>query len=395
MSSHSVSYFDIEGYCVVPGPVPAASLDPDAGNVFPKFVNQLSDTAWELWYFDGGSDNGRTAFTLKEGGWRVQIFAQWPDGSMWNNELYFVESVVTTDGGGSNGRVHGFWSVRDNQSGVSFTVDPGLSAATLSFNIPQRVVGTVVLKTLDGNRQGFPSSEAAALLCPDMYYIRPISLAGAEAHLVFHSAGTDGAGESSREFTFVSGRGGMDRCWTSLSWPQLLSESYFQRAHVGPYNVQLMRILLPAASGRTPYVTARLWKHQELVCAAQQVIEAADLERLSSEGSLPAQDFITIAKVYENNEEGGGSGVTGAFRDKNVGYTIQFVGGEREGGGESTGVRPRWRFQVRHVRPWWNMPTSPPGPNATGNSAFLDVVTGGAQGEVWPSGTGDSGQLEL
>ncbi|KAK4158309.1 hypothetical protein C8A00DRAFT_10917 [Chaetomidium leptoderma] len=391
MSATSVSYFDIAGDSVVPGPVPVASFAPGVGNVFPKYVDKLSDTAWELWYFDGGSDDGRTAFTvsffrdargLKEGGWRVQVFALWPDGAMWNKELYFPESIVTADGS-LDGQVEGVWKERDNHSSVSFIVEPHVSGATLTFHVPGRVEGTVVMAAMDGNNQGLPPSEADALLCPDMYYLRPISLADAKANLVFHDI--NGAASSSREFAFTSGRGGMDRCWTPFSWPQLLCESYFLRANIGPYKMQLMRILSTEATGRKPYATARLWKGQKLVCAAQRAILPADLGRLTRDGPVPDQDAIVVEKVYENNKDG--PGVAGAFRDKNVGYVVHFIRRGKEG--------ERWRFETRHIQPWWNMPTSPPGPNATGNSAFLDTVSGGAQGEAWPAGTGGSGQLEL
>jgi hypothetical protein len=388
MSAPSVSYFDVEGDSVVPGPVPVAPFHPGSGNVFPKFVDRLSDTAWELWYFDGGSDDGKTAFTvsffrdargLKEGGWRAQVFALWPDGTTWNNELHFAESIVTADGG-FDGRIHGVWRARDDDdSAVSFTIEPDCSAATLRFKVPQRVEGTVVLRALDGNRQGLPSSESAALLCPDMYYLRPISLAEVVADLVFHSAGmsetakTTTTSESAREFKFVSCRGGMDRCWTPLSWPQLLSESYFLRAQVGPYDMQLMRILSPGANGRKPYATACLWKDQKLVCAAQQVILPADLERPSSEGKRPAEDAIAIEKVYE--DDGGRLGVTGAFRDKNVGYIIQFIG-RGKGMDEPGSSRSRWRFEVRHVQPWWNMQPALLGPTrqAIQRSWILSLV---------------------
>jgi hypothetical protein len=370
--------------------------------LFPKFPDRLSATAWELWFFDGGSNDGKMSFTCsffrdgrgnEEGGWRVQVFALWPDGSMWKDEVRFAESVVTVDRGSLNGpaqgRVDGVWRDRDNHSSASFTVEPQLGAATIRFDIKERVEGTVVLTALDGNHQGLPSSEAAALLCPDMYYVRPISLANAKADIIFHGVEMDsGPPEMVRDFKFVSGRGGMDRCWSTLSWPQLLSESYFLRAKIGPYNMQVMRILTPEFSGRKPHAIARLWKNEKVICQAQQAVDLADLA-----GRLPDEDAIAIEKVRGTES---GKGVTGAFRDKNVGYAIHFIKGTGSGtGNKSSPDGLQWRFDVRHTRPWWNMPTSPPGPDATGNSGFLESVEGGAQGEAWPPGTGRCGQLEL
>ncbi|KAG7287250.1 hypothetical protein NEMBOFW57_006757 [Staphylotrichum longicolle] len=307
MSSSRVSYFDLEDDSVVPGPVSPTPFDANAGNLFPKYPDLLSVTALELWFFDGLSGDGNTAFTtsffrdargIKNGGWGLQVLAMWPDGSTWRDEFHFCESVVTADGGPLDGsvqdRVEGVWRNHDNNSSASFTAEPQLAAVTIRFNIKQRVEGTVVLKALDGNRQGLPSSEAAAILCPDTYYMRPISLADARVDLVFHDVEmSNGSTDVVRDFKFVSGRGGMDRCWTPWSWAQLLSESYYLRANVGPYDMQVMRTITPEAYGRKLHATARLWKNRKLVCAAQRVTDLRDLT-----GGALNEDVIAIEKVH-------------------------------------------------------------------------------------------------
>jgi hypothetical protein len=125
-----------------------------------------------------------------------------------------------------------------------------------------------------------------------------------------------------------------------------------------------------------------------MICQAQSAVDLADRA-----GGLPEEDAIAIEKVHGNGSD---TAVTGAFRDKNSGYALHFIKGTGSGtGNKSSPDGLQWRFDLRHTRPWWNMPTSPPGPDATGNSGLLESVVGGAQGEAWPPGTGRCGQLEL
>ena len=77
---------------------------------------------------------------------------------------------------------------------------------------------------------------------------------------------------------------------------------------------------------------------------------------------------------------------TGTFRDRNIGYDVEFL--------QSAESEKRWLFHVRHAKTWWNMPTSAPGPNGTGNTGFVEHVTGGLVGEDY-QGVGLGGQCEL
>ncbi|KAI0873154.1 hypothetical protein GGS24DRAFT_464671 [Hypoxylon argillaceum] len=75
-----------------------------------------------------------------------------------------------------------------------------------------------------------------------------------------------------------------------------------------------------------------------------------------------------VAKKVFGDEKGA---VRGYFRDPNIGYTLGFT---RRALGNMT---ERWKFEVRYMRGWWNLPTSQPGPGGTGNSSFIVKVTSG------------------
>jgi hypothetical protein len=79
-----------------------------------------------------------------------------------------------------------------------------------------------------------------------------------------------------------------------------------------------------------------------------------------------------------------GDGLPAAFRHKNVGYRIEFL------------ADAKWVFELRHMRKWWVMPTSAPGPDATGSSAFVISVKGGlpGSGDMF-EGFGMAGQVEM
>ena len=135
--------------------------------------------------------------------------------------------------------------------------------------------------------------------------------------------------------------GGMDRVWSPLSWGQVMTESYYLRAHVGTYAMQIMRIFSDMKSGNQPHTVARLYRDGKLICATQDVVDETD-------GEVP--------------------------RDSPTGQ--------------------RWTFDVRHERTFWNLPTSAPGPNATGNTGFIESLEGGSQGESF-NGVGTGGQCQL
>lgn len=400
MASTFVSHFNALGESIVTGNVPIAGLNVDSGNLFPKMKDRINETAWELWYFDGGTDDGQTAITisffrdartLAEGGFRVQVFVMWPDGTQWKDELVFAESFIAAEGDSlANARVDGVW--KDASGSASFTVAADLSMAKLQLAIAGKVTGTLTLQALSGSKAGLPQKEEDAELSPGMYYVRPISLAKVDASLIFETESVQHIGYNSkdeneavpnitqRKLSFTGGRGGMDRCWSLHSWPQIMTESYFLRATVGPYTMQVIRIISDNATGNIPHTLARLWKDQTLVCAAHRV--AHD----EAEASSLSDNAILLDKMYEADSDG--ISVTGNFSDKNTGYTIAFIG-------KQDGEPQRWQFKVHHKRSWWNMPTSAPGPNATGNSGFLEAISGGGKDEQFAHGCGGGGQVQL
>jgi hypothetical protein len=136
-----------------------------------------------------------------------------------------------------------------------------------------------------------------------------------------------------------------------------------------------MRISPPAGSEDQPSTMARLYREGRLVCVAQHVVTRED--------ALITHDSLVLSKQDDSDSE---DAVTGGYRDKNTGYTVEFVEKGNEG--------QRWKFQVRHERIIWNTPTSRPGPDATGNTGFVEVLYGGTIGESY-EGVGTGGQCEL
>ncbi|KAJ5188376.1 hypothetical protein N7491_004701 [Penicillium cf. griseofulvum] len=228
MSTTFVSYLNAAtGDSLVTGPVPIEPLDCDSGNVYPKMKDRINDTAWELWYFDGGTEDGKTAITisffrdargLRDGGFRTQIFAMWPDGTKRNIELFFAESIVTAEGYSPvQAEVHGVWKTVDDAASATFTVAANLSTATLNFSVPNKVSGTLEMRATSGSKAGLPSTEEEALLSPGMYYMRPISLAEVSVDLTFEMVPLPAESEGNeapeqRKLIFQSGKGGIDRC---------------------------------------------------------------------------------------------------------------------------------------------------------------------------------------
>jgi len=212
-------------------------------------------------------------------------------------------------------------------------------------------------------------------------YVRPIGRALVTAEMSFYELESLTPRILRLGLEDNSARGGMDRVWSLLSWPQIMTESYYLRAQAGPYALQIMRIFSDVGSGNKPYTVARLYRSGKLICAPQKVID-------SWSGEAP-EDSLVLNKLYRNKNS---FGLTGVFRDKCTGYSVDFI---------QTGVGgQRWQFQVIHHKILWNIPTSAPGPNATGNTGFIESLVGGLklEGEVEMEtfhGVGTGGQCEL
>ncbi|KAJ4030478.1 hypothetical protein NW761_000119 [Fusarium oxysporum] len=372
MSDKTVSHLNIET-SISPETIPASPYIPGSGNVFPKFVDAISQTGWELWYFDGVSKDDQSAISiginrsaegLKHGGFKVQIFTIWPDGHTWHRDLYFPESIVTS----KDGHITGLWKDADSGGKVSFSVTGDCSLTMLAFTVPGVVDGTMQLEALPGD-SGLDTNPE---LGPSVHYVRPMGRAAVKAELSLFSE------DSSTSELFVLGpsaNGGMDRVWTLYTWPQIMTESYYLRAQVGPYAMQIMRIFSEPETSCKPYTMARLYRDDKLVCAANQV--------LTYEEEDFSQDSLILSKRYDATSD---DVVTGAYRDRNIGYIVEFVA-------KGTGGQ-RWMFQVDHEHIFWNYPTSAPGPEGTGNTGFVESVIGGADEEAY-FGVGTGGQCQL
>lgn len=380
---------------IVSGPVPVEPFVPNSANLFPKMTDRINDSAWELWQFDAFSVDGETAVSvsfyrdarsLKEGGFHVDLNAIWPDGSKWGKELYFPESTITASGGPPQAaNVHGVWRSEDTSnaaepSSAEFRVASDLSTAFARFSVPGSVAGTIELHSRGGDRQfRLPATQNDALLGTDVYYLFPMGPTTATANLMFEIHGEEGGDPRHRTLSVQAsegGHGGMVRGWSALAWPKILTDAYYICATAGPYMMQLLRIVSSDAASAAPYVVARLYRNEELVCASQNISDAKGL----ADGP-PEQDMVIVEKVVD--PEGG---LAGAFRDGNTGYLIEYVKG---------GAGDRWRFNVRHKMAWWSSPTSKPGPDGTGKSGFVEAVFGGSDDEAGCGGAGVAGQLQL
>ncbi|CZR48702.1 uncharacterized protein FPRO_03977 [Fusarium proliferatum ET1] len=372
MSEKIMSRLNIET-AISPEAVSPSPYIPGSGNVFPKFVDAISQTGWELWYFDGVSKDDQSAISvginrsaegLKHGGFKVQIFTVWPDGHTWHRDLYFPESIVTSE----DGNITGLWEDTASGGKVSFSVTRDYSFTVLAFSVPGVVDGTMQLEALPGD-SGLDTDPQVG---PHVPYVRPMGRASVKAEL---SLSSEDSSTSEQFILGPSANGGMDRVWTLYSWAHFMTESYYLRAQVGPYAMQIMRIFSDRESGCKPYTMARLYRDDKLVCAANQV--------LTYEEQDFSQDSLILSKRYDASTE---DVVTGAYRDKNIGYVVEFVA-------KGTGGQ-RWMFQVDHERIFWNYPTSAPGPEGTGNTGFVESVIGGADEEAF-IGVGTGGQCQL
>ncbi|KAJ4421153.1 hypothetical protein N0V82_003917 [Gnomoniopsis sp. IMI 355080] len=407
---------------IINGPVPLQPFVPKSANIFPKMVSLISNTAWELWEFEAFSADGSTALGVSlyrdargidKGGFHAEVNALWPDGRKWGETLYFHESMITDendeDSGTEGGCVQGVWRTLEEDrdpaaqaslsaGSITFTTAADLSSVSVCFLVPSLVTGTLELRCLGGDHRCYrPADPDAALLYPSVYYMFPMGPLVSDADLVFHISDSD---EGRRRLIVKSqdgARGGMVRGWSTKAWPDFMNDAYYTVANVGPYSLQLLRVVGSAAAEHKSYVSARLYRGDDLACAANGICDdkhqTADPPDVSTtQGVLitldrviqQTQDETTVEKVFPRMGQDE-SGIAGAFCDRNIGYVIEFVSWKQQ---------KRWRFDVRHKRAWWSEPTSAPGPQATGKSGWIERIVGGSADEVF-EGTGVGGQLQI
>ncbi|KAL2160989.1 hypothetical protein VTH06DRAFT_8702 [Thermothelomyces fergusii] len=377
---------------VADGVTPEADFIPDSANLFPKWPHKLSPTALETWLFDALSGGGGDAFTVSffrngaeaPNSFRAAVNASWADGTVWSQHLVVPVSVVTLEGADiSSGRVAGAWRTEEGADGprvaATFDVAADLSTATVTFDAPGRVTGTVTLRS-----KGYPALPKTAREIetgPGAYWMRVIAFADATADLTFHLEDPARPGETTAKRLVLGAEqrafGGVDRSWTRTVWTDDTTDTLYVRARAGPYVITLLRMVGTSQRNYEATSTGALYRDGQLL---SQALLALPPDR--SDNAAVA-DSVRTEKLYD------GDGIPATFRSKNVGYRLDF---RRVGAGE----RGRWTFDLRHRRAWWKKPTSRPGPDATGNSAFIVEVTGGEEGSAESfTGWGMTAEIEL
>lgn len=142
-----------------------------------------------------------------------------------------------------------------------------------------------------------------------------------------------------------------------------MDESVYLRAHAGPFTLLMLRILSRVDRGVT-YASIYLFRNGERIFATQN-------ERISLR-----EKYYSFKQTYHGE-------VRGNFQDRGTGTVVDLV---------SPKDQKHWRFGMEHSSVWWNMPT---GPTATGNTEFIDKVSGGEVGGEIFEGKGTTGQCQL
>ncbi len=367
---------------------PTASFQPCSGNLFPKWPDTLYDNNLELWNFDGIALDGSTAVVISftrdsmdaPGGLRVLVLATWEDAT-WCNKLIFSESTVTVQGQDtSHGHTSGVWRSDNDGGEARFDIDADISLLRITLNVPGKVAGTLHLQRSPGY-DCLPLKTADAEMAATLFNTRPVAHASATADLTFFMDN----GKSERKLqlsTESQAIGGLERLWSPLSFNKIVSEYLYVRAQAGPYCILAMEMTDKPERNREISVSARLYYNGKLVCSPQN--------KCSSEKS---GDVLLVERVggqdstLSNGTTSHAHGIRGVFRDATVAHRLKF----RCAANDKT-----WCFELRHERPWWSIPTSRPGPEATGLSGFIDSVTGGelGSGEQY-QGIGRCGQAQM
>ncbi len=350
--SNNCTESNIEANKIVDGSVEILPYDPASNNIFPKIPN-LNASTWELYFFDAVSlDSAAVTLSFFRDGGRLktQILAIWPDGETFMTEVFAKESRIKSCEAES---VKAIWQGEDEST--SFELSQDLQEATVKLDLPT-TGGSISLSSVILNRtvglEENEEREALSLLAPTVYWLQPIPRASVQVDLNING----------RDLIFT-GLGGLDRFWTPYSWMTLMDESVYLRAHAGPYTLLVLRLLSRIDRG-IPHASVYLFHNGERVFATQN-------ERVSLH-----EDYYSFKKTFHGE-------VRGSFQDGNTGTVIDLVSQES---------KRHWRFEMQHGSVWWNLPT---GPTGTGNSGFVDKVSGGEVGGEAFEGKGTTGYCQL
>ncbi|KAI0873153.1 hypothetical protein GGS24DRAFT_502048 [Hypoxylon argillaceum] len=203
---------------IMQGPVPTAAFIAADNNIFPKMCDRINETAWELWYLNGISmTEGGSAFAMgltrnarsvERGGFCVEVHALFSNNTNLSLELLFKESNFVEREGAITGTWHSPGS--EDVVKVVFQVLADLSSASLRFDVPGKVTGTIDLTALNKVPM-LPSKEEDAQLGPCVHYLRGLPIATVIADLVFGDVKDVQGAKILRLRTHDQVVGGMDR----------------------------------------------------------------------------------------------------------------------------------------------------------------------------------------
>ncbi|KAH7062707.1 hypothetical protein BKA63DRAFT_483781 [Paraphoma chrysanthemicola] len=373
-----ISSLDSRTSFVAP-PAPDSEFLPESGNLFPKYADAFPRTAVEVWLFDALAPDGSDAFTVSflrdamaaPAGFRIAINASWADGTNWSHNLVLPISTVTEE---ASGRTVGVWQTAEGaekEASATFDISKDMALSTITFDVPGIITGTLTHKSK--SYPSLPATAADAKVGHDLFWMRPVAMAAVTLDIIATTQ-TSGAEPKHMQISGDNGGyGGLERSWEGMPWTKAITDSLFVRAQAGPYLLQVMRLVGRPENDYAQTASARLYCNGKLVCSPQRVLAKAD-GSTAEEGT----HAVIVDKFFD------GEGLPATFRHKNVGYKIEYMAGAK------------WVFELRHVRKWWVMPTSAPGPGATGSSAFVVSVRGGlvGSGDVF-EGFGMAGQVEM
>ncbi|TVY17456.1 Diels-Alderase ccsF [Lachnellula arida] len=346
----------VTGFEAVQGPVTINTSPTDPFEV-PK-LSAINETAWEYWYFDAVSSDGKSGVAitffkdpslafLGYRNLRVGLDAVWSNGTKFSTVLFVNESTVTTCGGDTKG----IWNQTNEGTNFSFQVSKNLKQVDIVVAGPQ-VSGTFSLKSRDPARyprgEIVPSSTASLTLGPLIYWNEAIPAGTVHTSLTLGGV----------PFSF-NGIGGHDRNYAPFIWDFIAQHWYWLRIVTGPYTA-VYWIWTSAIDGKT-YTTAFLTKDGVEIFATTNGI-------VSWKGK-----YATMLLQY-------GAGVHGSFADNSTGIALRFVDHDC---GKS------WHFEIQHQNIAFETPHV-----GTDNhySRFVNTASGGQDGEeVW-SGVANSEQ---
>ena len=342
----------VEANNVSDGNVEILPYDVASNNIFPKIPN-LNASTWELYFFDAVSLDSAAitlSFFRDGGGLKTQVLAIWPDGETFVKEVFAKESSIKSCEAED---VRAVWQGEDGST--RFELSQDLKEVTIKIDLPGLGGSIGFLSAMPGWNADIDENEerdALRVLAPTVYWLQPIPRASVQADLNING----------RDLIF-SGLGGLDRFWTPHSWMTLMNESVYLRLHAGPYTLLMLRLMSRVNRG-VPHASVYLFKEGERIFATQN-------ERISLR-----EEYYSFKKTYDGE-------VRGSFQDSNTGTVVDLV---------SPRKRKHWRFEMEHGSIWWNTPT---GHSGTGNSGFIDKVSGGEVGGEEFEGKGITGHCQL